>query len=137
MDKIFTPWTTLPPTPPRFQSCFPCPNSLDGWTKEINPPQHDTVGGRNPAPLYLHPKTNPRTPSLTLGQFLVVRKKKLNDQILHHLNDKRHPTLGGKGDAQICPSYPSKCWCRISSINRMSHINIWGRRSHASLFLRV
>ena len=41
----------------------------------------DTVGGRNPAPLYLHPKTNPRTPSLTLGQCLVVRKKeKLNDQ---------------------------------------------------------
>ena len=25
---------------------------------------YDTVGGRNPAPLFLHPKTNPRTPSL-------------------------------------------------------------------------
>ena len=37
----------------------------------------DTVGGRNPAPLYLHPKTNPRTPSLTLGQCLVVRKKEV------------------------------------------------------------
>ena len=36
-----------------------------------------TVGGRNPAPLYLHPKTNPRTPSLTLGHCLVVRKKEV------------------------------------------------------------
>ena len=36
-----------------------------------------TVGGRNPAPLYLHPKTNPRTPSLTLGHCLVVRTKKV------------------------------------------------------------
>ena len=39
--------------------------------------QFHTVGGRNPAPLYLHPKTNPRTPSLTLGQCLVVRKKEV------------------------------------------------------------
>ena len=37
----------------------------------------NTVGGRNPAPLYLHPKTNPRTPSLTLGHCLVVRKKEV------------------------------------------------------------
>ena len=36
-----------------------------------------TVGGRNPAPLYLHPKTNLRTPSLTLGHCLVVRKKEV------------------------------------------------------------
>ena len=53
----------------------------------------NTVGGRNPAPLYLHPKTNPRTPSLTLGQCLVVRKWSWMTKILHHLNDKRHPTL--------------------------------------------
>jgi len=39
-----------------------------------------TVGGRNPAPLYLHPKTNPRTPSLTLGNVWLSEKKKLNDQ---------------------------------------------------------
>ena len=39
--------------------------------------KNGTVGGRNPAPLYLHPKTNPRTPSLTLGQCLVVRKKEV------------------------------------------------------------
>ena len=51
-----------------------------------------TVGGRNPAPLYLHPETNPRTPSLTLGQF-GCQIMKLNAKILHHLNDKRHPTL--------------------------------------------
>ena len=38
---------------------------------------HHTVGGRNPAPLYLHPKTNPRTPSSTLGQCLVVTKKEV------------------------------------------------------------
>ena len=36
-----------------------------------------TVDGRNPAPLYLHPKINPRTPSLTLGHCLVVRKKEV------------------------------------------------------------
>ena len=36
-----------------------------------------TVGGRNPAPLYLHPKTSPRTPSLTLGLCLVVSKKEV------------------------------------------------------------
>jgi len=36
-----------------------------------------TVDGRNPAPLYLHPKTNPRTPSLTLGQCLVVKQKEV------------------------------------------------------------
>ena len=52
-----------------------------------------TVGGRNPAPLYLHRESNPRTPSLTLGQCLVVRKWSWMTKILHHLNDKRHPTL--------------------------------------------
>ena len=40
-------------------------------------PMDPTVGGRNPAPLYLHPKTNPRTPSLTLGHCLVVRTKEV------------------------------------------------------------
>ena len=43
----------------------------------LSSPSGGTVGGRNPAPLYLHPKTNPRTPSLTLGRCLVVRKKEV------------------------------------------------------------
>ena len=49
---------------------------LDGSDDQTASQQH-TVGGRNPAPLYLHPKTNPRTPSLTLGHCLVVRKKEV------------------------------------------------------------
>ena len=79
-----------------------------------------TVGGRNPAPLYLHPKTNPRTPSLTLGNVWLSEKKKLNDQNPAPPQWQKTPNieLGGKGDALICPNYPSKCWCRILS-NRL------------------
>ena len=48
-------------------------------------------------------------------------------QILHHLNDKRHPNieLRGQGDALTCPSYPSKSWCRILSTNRIVWLNVW------------
>ena len=56
-------------------------------------------------PLYLHPKTNPRTPSLTLGHCLVVRTKEVD------MNQNPAPPqwqktpnieLGGKGHALIC-----------------------------------
>ena len=42
-------------------------------------------------------------------------------KILHHPQWQKTPNieLGGKGDALICPNYPSKCWCRILSINRL------------------
>ena len=47
-------------------------------------------------------------------------------QILHHLNDKRHPNieLRGQGDALTCPSFPSKSWCRILSTNRIVWFNV-------------
>ena len=62
---------------PQISKLFSLSKQFRRVDKRNQPPQHDTVGGRNPAPLYLHPKTNPRTPSLTLGQCLVVRKKEV------------------------------------------------------------
>ena len=38
MDKIFKPWTRLPPTPPKFWSCFLLPRVETGGQKKSNPP---------------------------------------------------------------------------------------------------
>ena len=68
----------------------------------------DTVGGRNPAPLYLHPKTNPRTPSLTLGLCLVVSKKEVEwpkSCTTSMTKDTQHWTWGYRGCTHLSKLY--------------------------------
>ena len=67
-----------------------------------------TVGGRNPAPLYLHPKTNPRTPSLTLGLCLVVSKKEVEwpkSCTTSMTKDTQHWTWGYRGCTNLSKLY--------------------------------
>ena len=53
------------------------------------------------------------------GCAWLLANKKLNDQNPAPPQWQKTPNIElCTGDALICPSYPSKCWCRISSINR-------------------
>ena len=107
------------PAPPQWQKAlFGCQNKRSWMTKilhHLNDKRHCLVVRTKEVEW---PKSC--TTSMTKGTVWLSEQKKLNDQNPAPPQWQKTPNieLGGKGDALICPSSISKCWCRISPINR-------------------